>query len=173
MTGAWTIYESPLGPLTLHGGPAGLSRMCFPGRDDPLDESRRDAVPFASAVAQLDEYFAGERRAFELTFDLAATPFQLKVWDALQLIPYGSTTSYGDLALAIGRPDRVRAVGGAVGRTPIPIIIPCHRVIGADGSLTGYGGGLHRKRALLDHEAAHATGQHPPAHWGVRQLALL
>ena len=173
MTGAWTIYESPLGPLTLHGGPAGLARMYFPGRSETLDESRRDPAALASAVAQLDEYFAGERQTFELTFDLAGTPFQRQVWDALQRIPYGSTTSYGELARTIGRLDRVRAVGAAVGRTPIPIIIPCHRVIGADGSLTGYGGGLHRKQALLDHEAAHATGHDPPAQWRVRQLALL
>jgi len=173
MTGAWTIYESPLGPLTLHCGPAGLAGLCYPGRGDPVEESRRDPAALASAVTQLDEYFAGTRQAFELTFDLAGTPFQRQVWDALQRIPYGSTTSYGELARAIGRLDRVRAVGAAVGRTPIPIIIPCHRVIGADGSLTGYGGGLHRKQALLDHEAAHATGHEPPAHWRVRQLALL
>jgi methylated-DNA-[protein]-cysteine S-methyltransferase len=173
MTGAWTIYDSPLGPLTLHGGPAGLTRVCFPGRTDPLDESRRDPAALASALTQLDEYFVGERQTFELTFDLAGTPFQRHVWEALQRIPYGSTTSYGELARTIGRLDRVRAVGAAVGRTPIPIIIPCHRVIGADGSLTGYGGGLHRKQALLDHEAAHATGEDPAAHWRVRQLALL
>ena len=173
MTGAWTIYESPLGPLTLHGGPAGLASLYFPGRSAPLDESRRDPAALATAVTQLDEYFRGERQTFELAFDLSGTSFQGQVWDALQRIPYGATTSYGDLARTIGRLDRVRAVGAAVGRTPVPIIIPCHRVIGADGSLTGYGGGLHRKQALLDHEAAHATGDDPPAHWRVRQLALL
>src|ERR1700744_829929 len=103
MSAAWTIYESPLGPLTLHGGPSGLARLCFPGRSDPLDESDRDPAALASAVDQLDEYFAGERQAFELTFNLSGTPFQLRVWEALQRLPYGSTVSYGDVAREIGR----------------------------------------------------------------------
>jgi methylated-DNA-[protein]-cysteine S-methyltransferase len=119
-------------------------------------------------VKQLDEYFDGRRRRFDLVLDLAGTPFQQRVWSALRAIPYGTTRSYTEVGQAIDRPDRVRAVGAAVGRTPIPIIVPCHRVVGADGSLTGYGGGLHRKRALLDHEA----GQRRLADEPGRQLLL-
>jgi methylated-DNA-[protein]-cysteine S-methyltransferase len=149
----WTTHESPLGTLTLVGGVAGLSGLLFPG-SEPRDEAR-DPAAFADVTAQLDEYFAGQRRTFNLKLDLNGTPFQLSVWDQLRAIPYGTTVTYGELARRIGRPDRVRAVGGgAVGRTPIPIILPCHRVVGADGSLTGYGGGLDRKRALLELEGA-------------------
>jgi methylated-DNA-[protein]-cysteine S-methyltransferase len=175
MTSAWDIYESPLGPLTLQAGPHGLTGMAFPGRADPLDESRRDAGALARAVAQLEAYFAGERRAFDLALDLAGSPFQQRVWQELRRIPFGTTVSYTELAQRAGRPDIVRAVGGAVGKTPVPIIVPCHRVIGADGSLTGYGGGLHRKQALLDLERAVAGGggQGPPPAWAFRQMALL
>jgi len=171
MTTAWNIYESPLGPLTLIGGPAGLSELRFAGKGRPLDEGRRDPDALTAAVTQLDEYFAGRRQRFELELDLVGTPFQLAVWEALTQIPYGTTVSYGDVARTIGRADRLRAVGAANGRNPIAIIVPCHRVIGADGSLTGYGGGLHRKRALLDLEAAVAGGQ--PAASGHRQLMLM
>jgi methylated-DNA-[protein]-cysteine S-methyltransferase len=149
----WTTYESPVGMLTLVGGDSGLSGLLFPGPDE-LDQSGRDPAAFADVTAQLDEYFAGERREFNLQLDLKGTPFQLAVWEQLRAIPYGTTVSYGELARRIDRPDRVRAVGGAVGRTPVPIIVPCHRVIGANGSLTGYGGGIPRKRALLEHEGA-------------------
>jgi methylated-DNA-[protein]-cysteine S-methyltransferase len=149
----WTIYESPLGPLTLVGGPAGLSALDFPGHDAPLDEDRRDPAPFADAVGQLEEYFAGRRVCFDVPLDLAGgTPFQRSVWNALLEIPCGATTTYRALARAVGRPDAVRAVGSAVGRTPVPIIVPCHRALGSDGSLTGYRGGLRRKQALLDLE---------------------
>ena len=109
---------------------------------------------------QLAEYFAGTRMDFELTLNPAGTPFQLTVWSALREIPYGATASYGKIAAAIGRPDAARAVGWANGQNPIPIIVPCHRVIGADGSLTGYGGGLPAKRWLLAHEAG-ARRAHP------------
>ncbi|MGZ4168143.1 MAG: methylated-DNA--[protein]-cysteine S-methyltransferase [Solirubrobacteraceae bacterium] len=170
---AWTVYESPLGPLTLIGDHHGLRGLQFPGRGGPLDESARSRAPFADALAQLEEYFAGERRRFALALALAGTPFQQRVWAALQAIPFGSTRSYGELAAAIGRPDRVRAVGAAVGRTPVPIIVPCHRVIGADGSLTGYGGGLQRKQTLLDLEAAVSGGAPPPGVWAGRQLSLI
>jgi methylated-DNA-[protein]-cysteine S-methyltransferase len=166
MTSNWTVYESPIGPLTLIGSARGLRALRFPGRGDPLDEAARDAAPFAAALRQLEEYFAGARQEFDLALDLGGTPFQRAVWERLRAIPYGTTTTYGDLAAAIGRTDRVRAVGGAVGRTPVPIIVPCHRVIGADGSLTGYGGGLQRKRALLDLEGGAVPAPH-------RQLALL
>ena len=114
-------------------------------------------------TAQLDQYFAGERRRFDLDVELGGTPFQVAVWERLREIPYGSTASYGEIAAGLGEAafpaalephERAGAVGAEVGRTPVPIVIPCHRVIGADGSLTGYGGGLERKRALLDLEGS-------------------
>jgi methylated-DNA-[protein]-cysteine S-methyltransferase len=109
----------------------------------------RDGDPLREARRQLEEYFAGERREFSLTLEPAGTDFQRRVWQALRGIPYGATMSYGELARRIGNPRAVRAVGLANGANPISIIVPCHRVIGADGSLTGYGGGLERKRFLL------------------------
>ena len=170
---SWTVYESPLGPLTLLGGQVGLRAMYFPGRSGPLDEAARDPRPFADAIDQLAQYFAGQRRRFELSLSLEGTVFQRRVWAALAEIPFGCTTSYGELAAQICRPDRVRAVGAAVGRTPVPIIVPCHRVIGADGSLTGYGGGLQRKQWLLELESQVRGGTEPPAIWAGRQLSLL
>jgi methylated-DNA-[protein]-cysteine S-methyltransferase len=172
---AWTVLESPVGPLTLVGDDHGLHALYFPGRSGPLDEAARDAVPFARAVSQLEEYFAGEREAFDLPLVLEGTSFQRRVWDALRTIQYGATRSYGELAAEVGRLDRVRAVGAAVGRTPVPIVVPCHRVIGVDGSLTGYGGGLQRKRALLDLESRVHGGAAPAggANWAGRQLSLL
>ena len=170
---AWTVYESPLGPLTLVGDDDALWALHFPGRSGPLSEAARDVEPFTEAIVQLEEYFAGERRRFELSLRLDGSPFQRRVWAALQAIPFGATRSYGALADEIARPDRVRAVGAAVGRTPVAIIVPCHRVIGADGSLTGYGGGLHRKQALLDLESAVSGGAPPAPVWAGRQLSLL
>jgi methylated-DNA-[protein]-cysteine S-methyltransferase len=170
---AWTVFESPLGPLTLVGDDDGLRGLHFPGRSGALDEADRDSAPFAEAIAQLEEYFAGERRRFDLSLRLDGSPFQQRVWAALQAIPFGATRSYGALADEIARPDRVRAVGATVGRTPVPIIVPCHRVIGADGSLTGYGGGLQRKQALLDLESAVSGGAPPAPVWAGRQLSLL
>ena len=158
MTNNWTIYESPLGPLTLVGGPAGLRALDFPGHAGPLEENDHDPGFFAVAMRQLDEYFAGRREGFGIKLDLRGTPFQRSVWDELQRIPCGSTTTYGALARAVGRLDAVRAVGAAVGRTPVPIIVPCHRAVGSNGSLTGYRGGLQRKRALLDLERRGAPG---------------
>ena len=169
----WTMYESPLGPLTLVGDDAGLRAMYFAGRGGPHDESLRDAGAFTEATTQLGEYFAGDRQRFELALALEGTPFQRRVWAALAEIPYGHTRSYGELAADIGRPDRVRAVGAAVGRTPVPIVVPCHRVIGADGSLTGYGGGLQRKQALLELESRVQGGAAPAPVWAGRQLSLL
>jgi methylated-DNA-[protein]-cysteine S-methyltransferase len=168
----WSILDTPLGPLTLVGGPAGLRAIEFPGQGRPRDEVDRDPDALTDAATQLDEYFAGERRRFELRLDLGGTPFQRRVWDELIGIPFGATRSYGTLADALGRRDIVRAVGAAVGRAPIPIVVPCHRAVGARGELTGYRGGLHRKRALLDLEAAVSGGQPPPEVWAGRQLAL-
>ena len=149
----WTTYESPVGPLTIESGARGLTALGFPGRAEPPAEERDDAA-LAGVVRQLDEYFAGERTAFDLDVDLRGTEFQLAVWARLRAIPFGETVTYGQIAAELGKPERVRAVGSTVGRTPVPIVVPCHRVIGADGSLTGYGGGLDRKRALLELEGA-------------------
>jgi len=152
----WTIYESPLGSLTVSAGRDGISSVRFPGRSPRLEKFARR--PMVAAVAQLDEYFAGERQGFDLALDLRGSPLQKLVWAQLRQIPYGETISYGELAGRIDEsafPDGlepyqcVRAAAAAVGQTPTPILVPCHRVIGADGSLTGYGGGLERKRALL------------------------
>ncbi|HEX8743592.1 MAG TPA: methylated-DNA--[protein]-cysteine S-methyltransferase [Thermoleophilaceae bacterium] len=152
---AWTTYESPLGPLTLRGGADRLVAIHFPGEVGRLGAGARDDRAFEEVARQLDEYFDGRRTEFDLPVVLDGTPFERAVWGQLRTIPYGATTSYGALARAIGEFDRVREVAAAIGRTPTPIVVPCHRVIGSDGSLTGYGGGLDRKRALLDLE----TGQ--------------
>jgi methylated-DNA-[protein]-cysteine S-methyltransferase len=170
---SWTVYESPLGPLTIQAGPRGVTHLWFPGRAGALDEREHDAGGLASAVAQLEEYFAGERRGFDLPLDLAGTPFQQQVWAHLRRIPYGTTIAYSQLAQRLERPDIVRAVGAAVGRTPVPIVVPCHRVVAVDGALTGYGGGLHRKQALLGLERRAVGGEGPPPAWAFRQLALL
>jgi methylated-DNA-[protein]-cysteine S-methyltransferase len=172
-TTAWDVYESPLGPLTLFAGPRGLTGIAFPRRAAGVDERDRDPAALAGAAAQLEAYFGGERRVFDLPLDLGGTPFQRRVWAELRRIPYGATVSYSELAERVGRADIVRAVAAAVGRTPVPIVVPCHRVLGADGSLTGYGGGLHRKRALLDLEARVSAGDPAPPGSAARQLALL
>ena len=152
---AWT--ESPVGRLLLAGTDT-LSFIAFsrgPKRIAPkADWDASDAPFLRQAAAQLGEYFQGTRRAFDLDLEPAGTPFQLQVLDALSTIPYGETRSYGEIAAQIGKPGAVRAVGAANGRNPLPIVIPCHRVIGADGSLTGFGGGLDTKRYLLELEAA-------------------
>ncbi|MEO9025411.1 MAG: methylated-DNA--[protein]-cysteine S-methyltransferase [Solirubrobacteraceae bacterium] len=171
--GHWTICESPIGPLTLFGGPSSLRAIHFPGRAGVLEEGSRDDAALAGAVAQLQEYFAGTRQRFELALDLRGTQFQQSVWSELLAIPFGATTTYGTIADRLGRRDRVRAVGAAVGRTPVPIIVPCHRVLGAGGELTGYGGGLQRKQALLDLESAVSGGEPAPGVWAGRQLPLL
>jgi len=170
-TQVWEVYESQLGPLTIQTGPRGVSGLFFPGRARLSGVRSRDSDVLADVMAQLDEYFAGERQAFDLSLDLAGTELQLSVWSELRRIPYGTTISYSELARRVGRPDVVRAVGAAVGQTPVPIVVPCHRVIGKDGSLTGYGGGLHRKQALLELE--HESIGAPRAAWAFRQLALL
>lgn len=150
-TRCYDIMPSPLGPLTLVADDEGLCEICFEAEQRPNtgDHWQRSPTRLAVARKQLDEYFAGKRTAFDLPLHPHGTPFQLAVWDALLRIPFGITVSYGELAQRIGKPKAVRAVGAANGRNPIPIIVPCHRVIGADHSLTGYGGGLWIKRALL------------------------
>jgi methylated-DNA-[protein]-cysteine S-methyltransferase len=171
---AWDVYESPIGPLTLEASPGGLTSVWFPARGPARAWADRDPGALAEARIALEAYFAGERRSFaDLELDLRPTAFERAVWTALRAIPFGETVSYGELADRIGRPDRVRAVGAAVGRTPVPIVVPCHRVIGADGSLTGYGGGLQRKQALLDLERRVVAGLSPEPAWAYRQLALL
>jgi methylated-DNA-[protein]-cysteine S-methyltransferase len=147
----FTTFDSPFGELTLVAGPDGtLRRLYFPGTAPALAAADRDPDSLVVATEQLAQYFAGERTRFDLPLEYGGTPFQRSVWDALRNIAYGTTTTYGALARALEA--QPRAVGAAVGATPIPIVIPCHRVIGSDGSLTGYGGGLPRKRALLDLE---------------------
>lgn len=153
----WHQIESPVGALLLAGSAGALERVYFqsgrhPRRPEP--DWRRDAAPFAHAVRELEEYFAGERRTFSVPLAPRGTPFQLSVWQRLRTIPYGETLSYGELARRLGCPAGARAVGLANGANPLPIIVPCHRVIGADGSLTGFGGGLPIKRALLALEGA-------------------
>jgi methylated-DNA-[protein]-cysteine S-methyltransferase len=157
MTTYVTTTASPIGELTLVGDGTALTALCLPThrhRPPVAPDARTDPAPFRAAVAQLDAYFAGARQDFDLPLAPRGTAFQQQVWEALRAIPYGATTTYGALATRIGSPRAVRAVGLANGRNPIPIIVPCHRVIGADGSLTGYGGGLETKRALLDLESA-------------------
>ena len=165
MVGMWyDLLDSPLGPLLLAGDAAGLRRILFSCGGEPASPEpdwRRDPAAAAAVRMQLQEYFAGGRRSFELALVPEGTPFQREVWRALRDVPYGCTVSYGELAAAIGRPRAVRAVGLANGANPLPIVIPCHRVIGADGSLTGYGGGLERKRWLLAHEGTLAEAAQP------------
>ena len=147
-----TTMTSPVGELVLAGDETALRGLYFPNH--PLPEGLREArAPFAGAIEQLEQYFAGERREFDLQLELAGPAFHKRVWEALTTIPYGETRSYGQIAAQVGDPGAARAVGFANGRNPIAIVVPCHRVIGADGSLTGYGGGLPRKRHLLDLEA--------------------
>jgi len=147
-------FHSPLGPMTLAASPQGLCGVWFDGQKhqpDPQAWPREAAHPvLLRAQAQLAEYFAERRRVFELPLDLSSgTAFQQTVWNGLLQISPGSTTAYGELARHIGKPLAVRALGAAVGRNPISIIVPCHRVVGAGGALTGYAGGLDRKTALL------------------------
>ncbi|MFD3688933.1 methylated-DNA--[protein]-cysteine S-methyltransferase [Nocardiopsis sp. NPDC058631] len=157
----YTTMESPVGTLTLRGDGEALGGVYTPAKDDstlgvPADWVA-DPAPFAEAVRQLTAYFAGELRDFTLPLAPAGTEWQRRVWTGLTTIPYGETASYGQLAEELGRPTASRAVGMANGRNPISIIIPCHRVIGANGTLTGYAGGLERKKFLLGLEARVAS----------------
>jgi methylated-DNA-[protein]-cysteine S-methyltransferase len=149
---SYTYLESPIGKLLLAGDANGLQQILFstegrPAEPDP--EWSEDATPLQPAIHQLQAYFAGELENFDLSLSPFGTPFQLKVWSELQKIPYGETISYGELARRIGNPKASRAVGLANGSNPLSIVIPCHRVIGSNGKLTGYGGGLPIKEKLL------------------------
>jgi methylated-DNA-[protein]-cysteine S-methyltransferase len=151
------VHESPVGELTLMSNGNALTAVLFENPRYALPEQPRgDDKIIASTRRQLDQYFAGKLKSFDLPLAPQGTPFQQRVWQALQAIPYGVTRSYGEQAKAIGNPAAVRAVGLANGRNPISIIIPCHRVIGANGTLTGYGGGIERKQFLLDLEQGQA-----------------
>ncbi|MGW3119418.1 methylated-DNA--[protein]-cysteine S-methyltransferase [Streptomyces sp. NPDC001107] len=150
-----TVIDSPYGPLTLVAADGILCGLYMTEqRHRPPEESfgARDETLFAEAEEQLEAYFSGDLKEFTLELHLHGTPFQGTVWAQLREIPYGETRSYGELAAALGNPSASRAVGLANGKNPIGIIVPCHRVVGANGSLTGYGGGLDRKRRLLDFE---------------------
>jgi len=156
---AYTYFESPIGRLLLTSDGTALTGLYMePSRKaQSIDGWIQDeaVAPISATVRQLTEYFAGTRRDFDLPLRFQGTTFQTRVWRELTVIPYGQTWSYGQLAQRIDKPSASRAVGLANGRNPIAILVPCHRVIGADGSLTGYGGGLERKRWLLAHEGLH------------------
>ena len=157
----YRTIDSPIGLLTLAGQEGCLTnRMMEDGSHPPSYRSQwvEDAAAFPDVVAQLAAYFAGKRTGFEVALRPAGTSFQRRVWDALSEIPYGETATYGEIARRIGQPGAARAVGLANGRNPIAVIVPCHRVIGANGALTGYAGGLQAKRALLDLEQARRPG---------------
>ena len=156
----YTYAASPIGQLLLAGSADALQVIGFPHGD----KARRADIgwerydePFKKTARQLNEYFAGDRQEFELDLAPDGTTFQVEVLEALRGIPYGETRTYRDIAVAVGRPKAVRAVGNANGRNPLPIVIPCHRVIGSDGSLTGFGGGIEAKRYLLDLEQQHCV----------------
>lgn len=165
----YTYTTSPLGRLLVAASPDGLVEIRFPqdGADPvPATGWEPAARPAGEAVLQLQAYFAGDLQQFDLPLAPEGTGFQQQVWAALRAIPYGETCTYAALAEAVGNPRAVRAVGLANGRNPLPIVVPCHRVVGSDGTLTGYAGGLARKAALLAHERRHSR---IPG----RQLALL
>lgn len=145
----WCTVDSPIGTLTLSANDDGLTGLHM----GPLElEGPKDGAPFADVIGQLDAYWSRDLTEFNVPLAPRGTQFQLRVWSALRKIPYGRTASYGDIARRIRSPKAVRAVGRANGSNPIAIIVPCHRVIGANGTLTGFGGGLDRKQRLLEHE---------------------
>jgi methylated-DNA-[protein]-cysteine S-methyltransferase len=151
----YATMESPVGPLRLVAEEMGLRMVRFlrgGAKEMPHGDWKEDAAFFIDVRRQLQEYFAGTLKQFDIPLLMEGTEFQKRVWKTLQTIPYGETMSYGELAQKIGEPKAVRAVGAANGQNPIPIIVPCHRVIGSDGSLTGFGGGIENKRKLLELE---------------------
>lgn len=151
VTVLYTVVDTPIGPLLATAGDSGaLTGLWF---DRPPGEGwLREGATFAALREQVDAYFAGDLREFDLPLAPAGTPWQRAVWEALMDVPYGATLSYGELAARLGRPSACRAVGAANGRNPISVIVPCHRLVGSTGALTGYGGGLERKAWLLEHE---------------------
>ncbi|HYM56683.1 MAG TPA: methylated-DNA--[protein]-cysteine S-methyltransferase [Solirubrobacteraceae bacterium] len=153
----YSIISTPIGPLMLRGDTRALTGLHLPGRHPATDGLLLDDERFADEARQLAEYFDGTRRSFEIALRAAGGAFQCRVWAELERIPYGETASYGEIARRLGAPAASRAVGAANGRNPIAIVVPCHRVIGGSGSLTGYGCGLECKRALLDLEAGRAA----------------
>ena len=167
---AWTRLDTTLGPMVLAGGPTGLHGAWFEGQKHfsgilPHWRRQDDHPLLREAVAQLDAWFARRRQDFDLPLDPPGTFFQQRVWRAIGAIGFGQTQVYGALAQAIGQPTASRAVGAATGRNPLSIIVPCHRLLGRDGALTGYAGGLERKRALLSFEdAVTGTAPAPRAH---------
>ncbi len=159
----YCYLETPIGDLLLAGDDQALWLVGFPEgsmRREPEPDWIYSEKPFTDAREQLSAYFAGERKSFDLNLKPGGTEFQLQVLEELQKIPYGTTTSYGDIAKRIGRPRAMRAVGAANGRNPIPIIIPCHRVIGSSGDMTGFGGGIPTKEALIRLELEHSQFPH-------------
>jgi methylated-DNA-[protein]-cysteine S-methyltransferase len=169
----WDVFKSPLGPLTLRATARGLRSVSFPRRrEERPEKSDRNPTVLAPVTRQLEEYFAGERRRFDLELDIAGEPLAVRVWNELRKIPYGATTTYGALGEAVGHAN-AREIGSLVGSTPAPIVIPCHRVIGTDGSLRGYGGGLDRKKALLLLEHGRRGRREPFPAWAHEQLGLL
>lgn len=153
---------SPVGPLLLAGSDKALNILSFPGGDkaiQPREGWEQSQAPFAEVIRQLNAYFAGELTKFDLPFELNGTPFQKKVWQTLATIPVGETRTYGWLANAVGSPKASRAVGAANGANPLPVILPCHRIIGANGTLTGFGGGLPTKKFLLQLEGVEIPGE--------------
>ena len=158
MTLLSTTYDSPVGTLTLVAGTTGLRAVIWPDRDGRhvglagAELERGSSPVLDQAALELDEYFAGDRTGFDVPLQLEGTDFQLAAWQALAQIPYGETRSYTEQAARIGRPTAVRAVGAANGRNPVSIVLPCHRVVGSDGALRGFGGGLDVKEWLLRHE---------------------
>ncbi len=153
----YCIIKSPVGKLLLAGHAQALTHISFQEGRHPIKPDRRwrySKLPFHQSIRQLQEYFSGKRKTFRVRLAPTGTPFQLKVWQALRAIPYGHTTSYGHIAKTIGNPRAARAIGAANGQNPLSIIVPCHRVIGSNGKLVGYGGGLPIKEALLAHETS-------------------
>ena len=169
MTATYHDFKTPIGTMRLVGGEDSVARIDLPNRateaPDPAWVASNGALPTALADAkrQIAEYFAGGRREFDLPLTLEGTDFQRSVWDELRRIPFGETISYGELAVRIGKPTASRAVGAANGRNPLPVVVPCHRVIGSSGRLVGYGGGLPTKQALLDLERRMVAAASAPA----------
>ncbi|MCG8593402.1 MAG: methylated-DNA--[protein]-cysteine S-methyltransferase [Kiloniellales bacterium] len=162
---AYGHFDSPVGALLLAGDGERLHLIGFPSGSRakrPLPEWRHDQFLFAETCKQFAAYFAGELTRFRLSLHFGGTQFQIQVWQALCEIPFGATTTYGALAAGLGKPTASRAVGAANGANPLPIVVPCHRVVGSDRSLTGFGGGLETKRFLLAHEAKLSRGAGAP-----------